>query len=97
MFNYFKKKVIQWVREDWENERQKSIGSNSVVSVREFDRPEQMPVLNFRIYNAVNGQLLEFTKYDRKNDQNTSTLYLIEKDKELADYVAKCVSMELLK
>lgn len=93
MINWIKRKVITWVRDDW-NQASKSSG---VVAVRETDRPEQLPVLNFRIYNAVNGQLLEFNRYDRKNDQHTSTLYLIEKDKELADYVAKCINMELLK
>lgn len=93
MINWIKRKVITWVRDDW-NQASKSSG---VVAVREIDRPEQQPILNFRIYSATNGQILEFSKYDRKNDQHTSTMYIIEKDKDIGEYVAKCVSMEVLK
>jgi hypothetical protein len=93
MINWIKGKVIKWVRDDW-NQVSKSSG---VVATRDGDRPEQQAVLNFRIYGAVNGQILEFSKYDRKNDQHTSTMYVIEKDKDVGEYVAKCLSVELLK
>lgn len=91
MRNWIKRKVINWLQDD---SNQKVMVS---VAVRETERPEQRPILNFRVYSAVNGQILEFSKYDQKNDQHTSTIYIIEKDKEIGDYVAKCVSMELLK
>lgn len=95
MISWMKSKVIKWVRDDWEDVRK----SNGIVAVRsEVDnRPEQQPVLNFRIYSATNGQILEFSKYDRKNDQHTNTVYIVEKDKDIGEYVAKCLSMELLK
>lgn len=94
MVNWIRRKVIKWVRDDW-NEASKS---NSVVAVRDVEhRPEQSPILNFRIYSATNGQILEFSKYDRKTDQHTNTIYIIEKDKDVSDFVAKCISMESLK
>ena len=94
MIKWVRRKIITWVRDDW-NEASRS---NSVIAVRDVEhRPEQQPVLNFRIYSATNGQILEFSKYDRKNDQHTNTVYIIEKDKDIGEYVAKCLSMELLK
>lgn len=94
MINWIKRKVITWVRDDW-NEASRS---SNVVAVKSISAsPEQHPVLSFRVYSATNGQILEFSHYDRKNDQHTSTIYIVEKDKDIGEYVAKCVSMELLK
>lgn len=94
MISWVRRKVINWVRDDW-NEASKS-GRPIAVSDVEH-RPDQPPVLNFRIYNAANGQILEFSRYDRKNDQHIHTVYIVEKDKDIGEYVAKCLSMELLK
>lgn len=55
------------------------------------------PILNFRIYNAQNGQILEFNTYDHKTDKNKNSLYIINKDEDIAEKVSKCVTMELLK
>jgi hypothetical protein len=95
---WLKNKVIEWVREDWENENSKYRGE--VVGLKNNDyenRPEEDPILTFRIYSAANGQVLEFRRWDRKNDRNTNTTYIIEKDKDIGEYVNKCLSLELLR
>ena len=56
---WLKRKVIQWVREDWEEERKKN-GEKGIVAVRDIDLPETDPVLKFRIYVSTNGKILEF-------------------------------------
>ena len=94
---WLKNRVIKWVREDWEEERKKNYGSNSVVSARDIDSPEDDPILTFRIYSAVNGQILEFRRFDRKNDRSNNSTYIIEKDRDIGEYVNKCLSMEMLK
>jgi hypothetical protein len=91
--NFLKKLVIKWVREDWESAR----GEKGLVAVSAENRVDDDPVLNFRIYNAQNGKILEFNKYDRKTDRSDRSIYIVEKDKDVVEYVGKCVSLELLR
>jgi hypothetical protein len=69
----------------------------SVSSIDETLWPDTDPVLTFRIYSANNGQILEFRRYDRKTDRNDNSTYIIEKDRDIGEYVSKCLSLEMLK
>ena len=91
---WLKRKLRDWVREanDYENGAKDILVSNSDINV-----PETEPVLTFRIYSANNGQILEFRRYDRKNDRSDSSTYIIEKDRDIGEYINKCLSLELLK
>jgi hypothetical protein len=91
--NFLKKLVIKWVREDWESAR----GEKGLIAVSVENRVDDEPILNFRIYNAQNGKILEFNKYDRKTDRSDRSIYIVEKDKDVVEYVSKCVSLELLR
>lgn len=95
--NWLKRKVIQWVREDWENQTKKHSEKGLVVHSEGINRPDEEPILNFRIYSATNGQILEFRRYDRKSDSNHTVMYIIEKDRDIGEYVNKCLSLEMLK
>ena len=88
--NWLKRKVWKWAANCESDER--LLGSS-----QRNNTPEQDPILSFRIYSAVNGQLLEFRRFDRKTDNSISSTYIIEKDRNIGDYVNKCLSMELLK
>ena len=92
---WLKNKVIKWVREDWEKAR--SDNSVGLVARSDDNKPDEEPILTFRIYSAVNGQILEFRRWDRKNDRNNNSTYLIPKDEDIGEYVNKCLSMEMLK
>ena len=92
---WLKRKLRKWVREaeeDYSGER-----GMAVKSIDSTNSPDTDPVLTFRIYSAVNGQILEFRRYDRKTDRNDNSTYLIPKDESVGEYVNKCLSMELLK
>ena len=94
--NWLKRKVIKWVREDWEEERKKNTVEG--ISLRESEHSvDADPVLSFRIYSATNGQIIEFRRWDRKADRNYNSTYIVEKDKDLGEYVNKCLSLELMK
>ena len=84
---WIKKKLTNWLLSD-------GIDSNRVKDPKS---PDSAPVLNFRIYNAVNGQILEFHRWDEKSDRSYNSIYIVEKDQDIAKYVSKCLSMELLK
>ena len=92
---WLKNKVIKWVREDWDNVNKES--SVGLVARSDDHRPDEEPILTFRIYSAVNGQILEFRRWDRKNDRNNNSTYLIPKDEDIGEYVNKCLSLEMLK
>ena len=92
--NWLKRKVIKWVREDWDKEYEKNAVSGKLADEH---RPDEDPVLTFRIYSATNGQIIEFRRWDKKADRNYSSTYIVEKDKDLGEYVNKCLSLEMLK
>lgn len=93
---WFKRKLRNWVREI-DNEPCVDNGIGIVSSIRESNRPDTEPVLNFRIYSAENGKILEFNSYDRVKDRNRVNIYIINKDDDVSEKVSKCLSLELLK
>lgn len=93
--NWFKKLVVKWVREDWENARTEKVPQ--LVASRETDCVESDPVLNFKVYNAVGGKIVEFRHYDRQKDRNFNQTYIITNDQDFGDRIAKIATMEVLK
>lgn len=90
---WLKRKLRDWVREANDYDGCEKVA----ISARDIDSPESEPVLTFRIYGANNGKILEFRSYDRKTDRSNSSTYIIEKDKDIGEYVSKCLSLEMLK
>jgi hypothetical protein len=90
---WLRKKVKNWLY----NDDDYGVGSK-VVSVHESSNSvDSEPVLNFRIYAANNGRILEFNKYDRLKDRTDRSLYIIDKEQDIGEYVGKVLSLELLK
>ena len=63
---------------------------------------EEGPDLNsqsFRlnIFSASGGTIVETTKYDRKNDENRHSLYVVTADKDLGEELGKIITMESLR
>jgi hypothetical protein len=97
--NWLKKQVIKWVREDWENERQE-IQSHASAVVCESDvypMSNADPVLNFRVFSAVGGRVVEFRRYDRKTDRSDTTTYVVNSDEDFGESVARIANMEMFK
>ena len=92
---WIRNKITKWVREDWDKAREDSGVGISLRS--EENRPDKEPILNFRIYSAENGKVLEFNRYDRAQDRRQVSMYIIGKEEDISDKVAKCLSLELLK
>lgn len=95
--NWLKKKVIQWVREDWAQIA--TVGGTKAHGSRDVEAGmcENMPILNFRVFPAVGGQVVEFTHYDRKTDRSDTTTYIIRKEDDFGDKIAKIANLEMLK
>ena len=54
-------------------------------------------VLNFRIFGANGGTVIEFTRYNRTTDQHKSGVYVIPDNAEFSEELAKIITMEQLK
>jgi hypothetical protein len=95
--NWFKKIVINWVREDWDNARQDCAEPSRLISTAENASINSDPVLNFKVYSAIGGKVVEFRRYDRKSDRNDSTTYIITNDQDFGERIAKIATMENIK
>ena len=102
--NWFKRIIVKWMREDWENARDQSDDcypspklsrANSISnSGRDVNSD---PTLQFKIYNAIGGKVVEFSRYDRKNDRSFHDIYIIGKDEDFGEKISKIAMLEVLK
>jgi len=103
--NWFKRMVVKWVREDWENAGQAhqedcypspklSRGLNTVSTRSGIDSE---PTLQFKVYSAVGGKVVEFNRYDPKTDRNDRQVYIIGKDEDFGEKIAKISMLESLR
>ena len=101
--NWFKRIIVNWVREDWDNARDQAddcwpspkLGRGvNTVSTRDVGSD---PTLQFKIYNAIGGKVVEFTRYDRQKDRAFHDIYIIGRDEDFGDKIAKIAMLETLK
>ena len=93
---WFKKLVAGWAREG-RNYEEDCVQPNRLISTAECASINDDPVLNFKVYSAVGGKVVEFRRYDRKSDHNHSTTYIITNDQDFGERIAKIAMMENLK
>jgi len=100
--NWFKRIIVKWVREDWDKTSREqdcypstklSRGLNT-VSTRDVGSD---PTLQFKIYNAIGGKVVEFSRYDQKSDRHYHDIYIIGRDEDFGDKIAKIAMLETLK
>ena len=93
----------RWIsegREIYEREDDKGglrVSRSRLISQDDCDVVSDDPILNFKVFNAVGGKVVEFRRYDRKNDRNDSTTYIITNDQDFGERIAKIAMMENLK
>lgn len=87
----FKKTIAKWIRN-------LSDDGSYGIAVKSDNSLDTEPQLNFKIFPATGGYILEFRKYDRKIDRYDNQLYVISKDNEdIGASVARIVNMEMMK
>jgi hypothetical protein len=101
--NFIKRMVVKWVREDWDNARNivqqdcyptPKNGIGIGISTRDVNSD---PTLQFKIYNAIGGKVVEFSRYDRKSDRHNHDIYIIGKEEDFGEKIAKIAMLESLK
>jgi len=94
--NWLKLKFRDWINSA-QDIHETSTRSSRLISSAEEKTINDDPVLNFKVYSAVGGKVVEFRRYDRKSDRNDSTTYIITNDQDFGDRIAKIATMENLK
>jgi hypothetical protein len=105
--NFFKRMIVKWVREDWENASQpmqddcypspKMSRGNTISTISGRNHIDSEPTLQFKVYSAVGGKIVEFTRYDRKSDRHDHQVYIINKDEDFGEKIAKISTLEVLR
>ena len=95
---WFKKLLWRWTCQGRElYEENSKMSSNRLISTADCDAVSDEPILNFKVFSAVGGKVVEFRRYDRKSDHNHSTTYIITNDQDFGERIAKIAMMENLK
>jgi hypothetical protein len=95
--------VVKWVREDWDKASQPipddcypstKVSRSNTISGRDVNSD---PTLQFKVYNAIGGKVVEFSRYDRKADRHHHDIYIIGKNEDFGEKIAKIATLETLK
>lgn len=93
------KKLIQG--SEWEKRQNQPSAINQIkvrdsLSIdRSIDQPDR--ALNFTVYVANGGRVVETRRYDKKTDRHTTGLYVINNDADFGKEIDKIITMEALR
>jgi hypothetical protein len=101
---WFLKKLMEGA--EWEKrqnqEKESAISVNRLsrsmaisVGPASIDQPER--ALQFTVYVANGGRVVETRRYDKKTDRNTNGLYVINNDADFGKEIDKIITMESLR
>jgi hypothetical protein len=88
--NWIKRKIISWVRDDWDRCQPKMSVDCSEPSV-------DIEGLRFNVMPAQGGTIVQIRHYDRKTDRNNNITHIIPDGEDIAERIGQIVSMELLR
>jgi len=101
---FFKRWFAKMSQEAWEEARpvprEDIIGTKQArlglqVGPPSIDQPER--AIQFTIYNANGGRVVETRRYDRQKDRHTNGLYVVTNDQDFGREIDKIITMESLK
>lgn len=101
MIKWIKKKFRDWCVEAWNYEREaKMTRGQAIVSVEDTIHGgilSSEPTLQFTVYSAIGGKVVEFKSYDKNRDRRHHQIYVISKDEDFGEKIAKIATLEALK
>jgi hypothetical protein len=95
---WLKRMLWNWASQGQEIEESSiKVPRAQLISSDDCEALSGEPVLNFKIYSAVGGKIVEFRQYDRHKDRNFHQTYIITNDQDFGERIAKIATMEILK
>lgn len=88
---WFDKWFSRKVQKSWELARQeKESNSIGVANPRRF----QQSAMQFSVYNACGGWVIEYNHYDERQDKHTTRMHVIPVDQDLNESIANIINYE---
>jgi hypothetical protein len=94
---WLKKVITNWVREDWDNVKEPMANLTSTGRVRPTPQEINSNGMNFTVYRANGGHIIEHRIYDKRTDRTTNGLHIITDDKDLGEEIGKIITYEQLR
>ena len=95
MINWLRLKILHWLETDPVVEAK--LARQTIGSHIEERSIGDEPVMRFKVYSAIGGRIVEFSRHDRRNDRHEHTLYIINNDEDFGQRIAKIATLENLK
>lgn len=104
---FFKRWMLKAVKEAVDSERRNEsniVGAPDVISARQMkigrhetsiDQPDR--AIQFTVYSANGGRVIETRRYDRKTDRHANNLYVITSDQDFGREIDKIITLEALR
>jgi len=93
MVKFIKRKLRNWILD-----RSDEADISQIKLSRDCESvSDNEPILNFRVFSAVGGKVVEFRHYDRQRDRSHTQTYIITNDQDFGERIAKIATMENLK
>jgi hypothetical protein len=67
------------------------------LTVRTSDDPDHDRCLNFKVWFANGGKVVQTNRYDRHKDRSQTSMYVITADQDFGKEIDKIVTMENLR
>jgi len=95
--SWFKEKLRNWLLSD-DSVKQSRLRAGNTISIDEdLEHMSSDPTMRFKVYNARGGKIVEFSRFDRQKDRNEHDLYIIGKDEDFGERIAKIAMFEGMK
>jgi len=102
--NWFKRMIVKWVREDWENASTglTSMEANSLIKPRRSIGIDSSTVdghagLNITVMSAIGGKIITFRHYDRRTDDDKYRHYVIPDELDFERELGKMITIESIR
>lgn len=95
--NWLRRKLKNFIFPDDECEQLEVSKPARLGIVSDGHRFDDNNCLRFHVYNAQGGKIVQVYHYDRKRDENTTNLYVIDNDEKFGENIGQIIFMEMLK
>jgi len=101
---FFKRWIYKMSEEAWYQHQQSNNEFHNIRGAKSLaigsgspsiDQPDR--AIQFTVYNANGGRVIETRRYNTKTDRNTNGLYVITSDQNFGNEIDKIITMEALK
>jgi hypothetical protein len=90
--------IIRWLNKKF-NSSLKDASKYATETIAASPRPSNLNSfgINFTVYKANGGFIVEYHQYDRHRDRSENKLHIITEDKDLGEELGKIISFETLR